>query len=369
MESSRASLDTDWFCCSTPGAGTAYNDDGDDPDEDDDDDGHNEKATDEHGGDGEHDQRAQAIADALHCIDACTLWIAASRTDDQPMPTCREVAKNCTQLWRSKFKRWQVPCGNQLNVPDLLFVAACHLRVVAMPSEHRMFAGSMHATSDLAARIQKALKEWNQAPSVLHTSAHTTIDACARAIVFWGSCVAPAKTLQTALSLEDVSMLTMNVNVHQNLDNRARNTDLKPTGSSAEKINDNLESATTTTTQAAGVVEETLLQSFVPLASRFAFFASLHMAAQQPCTNPQLETHRRVAAICIRPPTHEIASNVVRMTALFAERSKVSMPEIMQRAVNYTIWKSMLSVGSMEVGRLCVSASCGHRRTFAWLQQ
>lgn len=340
MESSSATLDTDWF---RGRPGSVF---GDDEGEDN---GGGGGSDDENmNGDGVknggHDDRAQAVSDALACIQACSAWISrTSRLSEDSMPNCDEVAGNCAILWRANFKTWQVPCGNRLNVPDLLFVAASYLRVVAMPAASRQHVGSTNAVLQLEAYLTTALKEWNRSQSNLHTAIRTTIDSCARAIVFWGSNIAPTRMLDTTLTQEDVSMLTMNVNVHQSLDNRARNTDLIPTRQASATTDETIEEAH------VAVDCEALMQRFVTLASRYAFFASLHKTALLPSVQPRLELHRRVASLSVRPEMNSINSNVTRMHALFLERSCVSMPEFVRREINNTIWKCMLSVGSMEV--------------------
>jgi hypothetical protein len=349
MESPRASLDIDWFVSKAPAArGDIDDDDFDDDDGDGDDDANDDDAAGTSDTNGDFDGRAAAVLDAMMCIRACTRWVDSSRLEDGPMPNCKDVTNQCVQLWRAKFKRWQVPCGNRLNVPDLLFVAACHLRVVAMPAAERNFTGSTRAVQELDAQVRNALKEWSRAPSGLHAQSRATIDACARAIVFWGSNVPPTTLLDTALSAEDVSMLTMNVNVHQNLDNRARNTDLKKIADSDTEAQAPY-SSSQASPDAAAPPPLLLLQTFVTLASRYTFFASLHSAAKMPSAQPCLAVHRRVSAAAVRPHMELVGSNVARIESLFVERSRVSMPEFMRREINYTIWKCMLSIGSMEV--------------------
>lgn len=277
--------------------------------------------------------RAIAMRHAALCVSAVTRLLGASspRAEEQMCV----VLRNCVALWRAKFKVWQTPCGNHLNVPDALFVAACHLRVALMPEAMRHFS-DLADVLRLEARITSALREWDRAAAI-HDEHHSIVNECARAIVFWGSGVAPSSRIaDTTLSLEDVSFLTMNVNVHQNLDNRARNTDSSVAAPATASVAD------------ACRDDEHVLASFVRLASRYAFFAMLHHAARLPCPHPRLSAHQRIAAEAVRPPPELVDTNVTRMYTLFRERSRVSMPEVVQRDITLTIWKRLLSVGSME---------------------
>lgn len=312
---------TVWFCCQKPtGADNSDSDSGGDDDEDD----KNGEGT-----------RALAVRQAVACICACVRWIELAA--DGPPPGANDALRNCVSMWRAKFKDWQEPCGNHLNVPDLLFVAACHLRVALMPTAARPFQRAPEAIVKLRADLQLALREWNRAPSSLHTDYLATINTCSRAIVMWGSLVAPVRLVDTTLSPEDVSMLTMNVNVHQNLDNRARNTDLPRTDADAPVL----------ASERKLDVEE-LLHSFVCLASRYSFFASLHAAARRAASEPQTELHRRIAAEAVRPPIDLVSANLAKLPAVFRECSRISLPQFVHSAINYTIWKWTLSVGAME---------------------
>jgi hypothetical protein len=315
-----------WFC-----------DDGDGvSDSDDDEEDHNAEGA-----------RAQAARHAVACICACVEWIqiGAAAAVNGPPPGANDALRNCVSLWRAKFKTWQEPCGNHLNVPDLLFVAACHLRVVLMPAAARPFPRAPDAIAKLRTDLELALREWNRAPSSLHTNYLDTINACSRAIVMWGSLVTAARLVDTTLSPEDVSMLTMNVNVHQNLDNRARNTDLPPAATGAPVV-----------APERKLDAEELLQSFVCLASRYSFFALLHAAARRASSAPQTELHRRIAAEAVRPPSDLVAANLAKLPAVFSECSRVSLPQFVHSEINYTIWKWTLSVGAME------ASACRRRR-------
>jgi len=315
-----------WFCSEAPDADGSGSEDDHDADE--------------------NVERARALAarQSVACIRACVRWLELAISDAPP--GANDALRNCNALWRAKFKAWQEPCGNHLNVPDLLFVAGCHLRVVLMPAATRPYPQSPDAIAKLRAGLEHALREWNRAPSALHTEYASTTNACARAIVMWGSRVAPVRLVDTTLSPEDVSMLTMNVNVHQNLDNRARNTDLQPVAAAATPAPEERKSD-----------PEELLQNFVCLASRYAFFTSLHIAARRAATIPQTELHRRVAAEAVRPPIEFISANIAKLPAVFCECSRTSLPEFVHREINYTIWKWTLSVGAMEVCvRVCVRA-------------
>lgn len=338
MEAPRASLDALWFTNQRPRFHEADEDGGSESDDDE---------NDAHAS----DRRAEAVQHASLCIAACSSMLSVSASPMPPAVEIRTIMRNCIELWRTRFKVWQSPCGNHLNVPDLLFVCACHLRVLLMPVEEQRYAGRVSDVAHLGAYLEVALKEWDRAPSLLHTEQRMTVDACARAIVFWGSNVTPAdRLLDTTLSPEDVSLLTMNVNVHQNLDNRARNTDLAPVAAAAAS---SANMATSSTATAAAVLkhddDEQVLAKFVRLASRYAFFASLHNAAQHPSPDPRLQLHQQIAAEAVRPCAKLIETNVGRLYSMFRERSRVTVPELVQRDLNYTIWKRLISVGSMEV--------------------
>lgn len=324
MEPPAAStIDAAWFsardCCDS---------------DDDDDDGDDEA------------QRAVAMRDAALCIAAVTQLLRERQCPAAAEAPLLVVLDNCVRLWRAKFGTWHAPCGNHLNVLDMLFVAACHLRVALNPAA--VVAVDTDDVVALQARIVTALKEWDRAPASIHAEHRSIVRACECAVVVWGSNVAPTTRLaDTTLSLEDVSLLTMNVNVHQNLDNRARNTDL-PVVAAVETT------VALDNNHDAAADDERVLANFVRLASRYAFFAMLHHAALLPCAQPRLLCHQQLAAHAARPPAAVVEANVARLHALLAERSLINMPESMQRNVNYTIWKRLLSVGSMEVRRACV---------------
>lgn len=329
----RAGVGT-WFCGPKPTAVVVNCDD-----DDDDDDGCSDECA-----------RALAIRHVGTCIDSCVQWLmAATPGSPQPVPECKQLLRDCESMWRSKFKAWQEPCGNHLNVPDLLFVSACHLRVLLMPAADRQTdRATIGSIKRLQTRLTTALREWNRAPSVLHAEHRSVIDTCARVIVLWGSRITSKKLTETTLSAEDVSMLTMNVNVHQNLDNRARNTDLTPIATKA------------LTESSTAIVDdcECLLRDIVCLASRYAFFATLHHAVRMAAANPHNTLHQRVALEAVRPAADLVHANVIKFGALFLECSRTSLPEFVHREINYTIWKWLLSVGSMEVQRRRLAQTC-----------
>lgn len=299
------------------------------------------------------DAKAKVSADAECCIAACSAWLDSNQGVVASIPNGKIVLENCNRTWRQVYHRWRAPCGNHFNVPDLLFVASCFLQVTQWtnPADRCLHCTDQSPVSyvrNLQAYINVALRDWDREPSILHAEFRVKLASCVRAVVFWGSSVEASHLVDTSLSPEDISLLTMNVNVHQNLDNRARSTDMP---------------ASVNTTTAAAVIaavpvtedSETLLGQFVRMASRYAFFASLHMIALCGDKAPCASIHRNFLT---DNPQNALASdlmkrNVHSLRDVLKARRSVTLPDTMRREISYTIWKRLLSVGSIEV--LCHS--------------
>ena len=345
MEMDYANLNTDWFTTST------------DEQEELDDDTH--KGSDDNvdvtvaTGALADEAKAEVSSDARQCIAACSVWIQRNSGVSASIPNGDILLANCIRIWRQVFHKWRAPCGNRLNVPDLLFVASCFLQVALCTNPaDRSFQCTDRSplvfVRELVVYITSALQNWDREPSVFHTEVRVKLNLCVRVVVFWGSTIRTSRLVDTRLTPEDISLLTMNVNVHQNLDNRARSTDTPAAATilaapqiGASGVHDDDDDSTS----------EIVLGEFVRVASRYAFFVSLHGAAQLCNNSPSELVHRRMltenpTAILSR---ELVERNVCALREVLRSKRSVTLPDSMRREISYSIWKRMLSVGSIEV--------------------
>ncbi len=234
-----------------------------------------------------------AAGDACAAVAACVDFLRTAA----PAAVLKGAAagfQRARQVWRRRYVDWKMPCGNGLNVPDLLWLAQCHMAVCAV-ARNGGSTGVSAAEADAVLRECVAtLRGWDSPTrhTQLAAGLNTLEQRAMWAVVFWGGRddhLTPA-LLSVDLSQHDVSALSIGLDVHAALDNRAHTSEWKADQTAAAAAQQPVNTAPEGASLSA--LSPVLL---VTLSSRVSFFCRLQLAVVRPRAG-ECVVHRGYAA-------------------------------------------------------------------------
>lgn len=286
---------------------------------------------------------ARAAQDAADCIRACARVLRTS--DRAVLPHAEAVAQRCRALWRASYVEWNRVCGNGLNVPDLLWLALCHLFVASTPrtAVHHALRTDTGCVTRVVLALRNTLQRWDQTAHHAALAAEATAleQQCMRVTVLWGSQPQLAEQHPAALDLHvpqsDLSALGISIDVHEEFDNRAHvgewksAADLpKPPTAAAVRKRKHLD-------ETCGDPLEPL--ELLRLGSRFSFFVRWQRALVTPRADGRLTVHTRVVS-----PAAETASlrrHVQRLGASYLDATLLQRAQLLAQ-------RGLLSLGALD---------------------
>jgi len=276
----------------------------------------------------------RAARDAALAIDMCNRFLhRASATDT--LPGAGQALLRARRLWRETYYLWRMPCGNGLNIPDLLWLAQSHLFVC---SQVRGLAGTTAVDTPAAHAVLnelvQTLRNWDSParhglaaanwPVLERRAMHTA--------VFWGRQRESFRPdfMDVDLSHHDVSSLSIGIDVHEALDNRTHTMEWKDQQSeqrAAEQARQAVERRAVHN-RLDGKLDASAL-TLITVGSRCSFFLHLQLALVRP-----VPERYAVHTSGTRHDTQACRAHLVHLQQLYTDDSLLAQGmKLVQRAL------------------------------------